>query len=187
MKNEMKKVIPIPDGTERIEVYSYASVDEKGPDYPNGDAGFMIDNLPDAPEKCVIELPAELLSDFKDMLSAGSDNDHDYHVGKFLKSAIHLVNDWQVGHEKVLFNENDLADWYLGHVEFVEKKEPKFYVRVDVDGEEQSVAMWQNSDGESGIAFDVFMRNEPAYTETDADNLVAGLTALNARKVKVEE
>lgn len=80
-----------------------------------------------------------------------------------------------------------LAEWYLGHVEFVPKKEPKFYVRVDVDGEEQSVAMWQNSDGESGIAFDVFMRNEPAYTETDADNLVAGLIALNARKVKVEE
>lgn len=47
--------------------------------------------------------------------------------------------------------------------------------------------MQQNSDGKNEISFDVFMRNEPAYTETDADNLVAGLIALNARKVKVEE
>ena len=37
------------------------------------------------------------------------------------------------------------------------------------------------------LALDVYMRNEPAYKEAEADRLVAGLTALNARKVKVED
>lgn len=181
MKNEMKKVIPIPDGTERIEVYSYASVDDKGPDYPNGDASFMVDYLPDVPDKRVIELPANLIN-----LLIEHKVKHPDHLIWFLKDFDYWL-ELSLRKEMGNFFYNDIADWYLGHFELVEKKEPKFYVRVDVDGEEQSVAMWQNSDGESGIAFDVFMRNEPAYTETDADNLVAGLIALNARKVKVEE
>lgn len=137
-------------------------------------------------EKRVIELPADVIE--------GVQNAKTYweNVAGFVLNVPSIVfpeirksiGEPHASYDKVA---DILGSWYFGNIEFVAKKEPKFYVRVDVDGEEQSVAMWQNSDGESGIAFDVFMRNEPAYTETDADNLVAGLIALNARKVKVEE
>lgn len=137
-------------------------------------------------DKRVIELPADVIE--------GAQNAKSYweNVAGFVLNTPSIVfpeirksiGEPHASYDKVA---DILGSWYFGNIEFVPKKESKFYVRVDVDGEEQSVAMWQNSDGESGIAFDVFMRNEPAYTETDADNLVAGLIALNARKVKVEE
>ncbi|NFA02972.1 hypothetical protein [Weissella cibaria] len=148
---------------------------------------FIIDELRDEYEKKrVIELPADVIE--------GIQNAKTYweNVAGFVLNAPSIVfpeirksiGEPHASYDKVA---DILGGWYFGNIEFAVKKEPEFYVRVDVDGEEQSVAMWQNSDGESGIAFDVFMRNEPAYTEAEADRLVAGLTALNARKVKAEE
>ncbi|MFL4498877.1 hypothetical protein [Weissella sp. MSCH1] len=183
------KIIDVPENADYITAHEQI----------NAGGSFLLQkynvvDLPDAPtvaknatvEKRVIELPADVIE--------GIQNAKTYweNVAGFVLNAPSIVfteirksiGEPHASYDKVA---DILGSWYFGNIEFVEKKEPKFYVRVDVDGEEQSVAMWQNSDGESGIAFDVFMRNEPAYTETDADNLVAGLTALNARKVKVEE
>lgn len=178
------KVVDVPDGAETLMFY-------KGFDDPW--KGVKIADLPDAPtvaenatvEKRVIELPAELLSDFKDMLSAGSDNDHDYHVGKFLKSAIHLVNDWQVGHEKVLFNENDLADWYLGHVEFVPKKEAKY--RYKLNGFDASIA--KNVVAGELFLMSGFNREHQTFTRSEIEKLASekGFKLSAFKEIEVED
>ena len=180
----VKKIVDVPDNATNVD-FKYVKATALS-DYMVGHQTLSVYKMPDAPENPVIELPADVIE--------GIQNAKTYweNVAGFVLNAPSIVfpeirksiGEPHASYDKVA---DILGSWYFGNNEFVPKKEPKFYVRVDVDGEEQSVAMWQNSDGESGIAFDVFMRNEPAYTETDADNLVAGLIALNARKVKVEE
>lgn len=191
------KIVDVPEGAEEFLFEAYKNEMLVG----KTQEGY-VSSLPDAPtvaenatvEKRVIELPADVIELLENVKEIGTPK---YFISSIVERRIDGVNIQDLLGDFVDLSKPDennwsnaqrlLMDWYLGHVEFVPKKEPKFYVRVDVDGEEQSVAMWQNSDGESGIAFDVFMRNEPDYTETDADNLVAGLTALNARKVKVDD
>lgn len=185
-----KYVIDLPEGVKFIVGKRYVMLSEKEllripvENLQEYIAPTVAENAP--VEKRVIELPADVIE--------GVQNAKIYweNVAGFVLNAPSIVfpeirksiDEPKASYDKVA---DILGSWYFGNIEFVPKKEPKFYVRVDVDGEEQSVAMWQNSDGESGIAFDVFMRNEPAYKEAEADRLVAGLTALNARKVKVEE
>ena len=185
----MKKIVDVPEGAEEFLFEAYENDMLVG----KTQEGY-VSSLPDAPaasenapKKRVIELPADVIEGVRNAKTHYCGN-----VADFVLNAPSVVfpeirkaiGEPNASYDKVA---DILGSWYFGNIEFVPKKEPEFYVRVDVDGEEQSVAMWQNSDGESGIAFDVFMRNEPAYTETDADNLVAGLIALNARKMRVEE
>lgn len=80
-----------------------------------------------------------------------------------------------------------LAEWYLGHVEFVPKKEQRFHVMTDFGTLDA-----RDEHGETLISFETlsFLKHHGHYyefSEAAADKLVAGLTALNARKVKVEE
>lgn len=194
MKNEMKKVIPIPDGTERIEVYSYASVDDKGSDYPNGDASFMVDDLPDAPEKRVIELPYDALAEFEalkqsktllGLLEAVYD--------RGLQMAIPLVSD--AAKQKII------GEYYSNHAEFVAKKEPRFVVETDSAYVEDYVFLGANVSylnvHNVGFINDLDDENitdgtfKAYFTESEADKIVADLGGenglLQARKVKVEE
>lgn len=186
-----KYVIDLPEGVKFIVGKGYVMFSEKEL------LRIPVENLQeyiaptvaeDAPvEKRVIELPADSIAWLERMKSNLETIDvYDLFNNVLADNSGSYVS-YQLNFNSETAALNTVAEWVLGHVEFLPKKEPKFYVRVDVDGEEQSVAMWQNSDGESGIAFDVFMRNEPTYKEAEADRLVAGLTALNARKVKVEE
>ena len=151
----------------------------------NGDK-WDVDNLPDAPnilesapEKRVIELPvndidslenakidATDVSDFIDMLFGT-----EYEEPRFPLSTMIEVN--------------IIADWYLHPklVEFVPKKEPKFYVEVDRGNDFRYVSFTTNE-----MVYPVsFTYNKRLMGEIEADELVAGLTALNARKVKVDE
>ena len=80
-----------------------------------------------------------------------------------------------------------LAEWYLGHVEFVPKKEQRFHVMTDFGTLDA-----RDEHGETLISFETlsFLKHHGHYyefSEADADKLVAGLSALKARKVKVEE
>lgn len=82
---------------------------------------------------------------------------------------------------------NTLAEWLLGHVEFVPKKEQMFYIMTDFGTLD---ALGEK--GETPNSFETlnFLKHHGHYyefTESKADELVAGLTALNARKVKVDE
>ncbi|TVV31768.1 hypothetical protein [Weissella cibaria] len=171
-----KKVIPIPDGTERIEVYRYVSVDEKGAGFPIGSSSYDVKDLPDAPEKRVFELPADMVAKVA-RLRKGFKNNIIGFVTSFNDQKFYNAFG---GKEKT---RTIMAEYFNGHVEFEPKKEPKFYVD-NVKGKHLTV------DEQYGDVYhypQAGVLNDYQYTEAEADKLVAGLTALNARKVKVED
>lgn len=186
----VKKIIDVPDDAETFYAEFY------------NDEGHVLDKAYDsaindleAPTvaenatvvKRVIELPTNVLEGVQKAKAHYSGNVADFVLNA--PSSVFPETRKSIGEPNASYDKvaDILGSWYFGNIEFVPKKEPEFYVRVGIKGKEQSVVMQQNSEGKNEISFDVFMRNEPAYTETDADNLVAGLIALNARKVKVEE
>ena len=188
-----KKIIDVPYSTDFIYV-NYGALTSTGGLTSFSSARYIPNELEDAPtvaenvtvEKRVIELPADVIE--------GVQNAKYYWenvIGFVLNTSsiifpeIHKsIGEPNASYDKVA---DILGSWYFGNIEFVPKKEPEFYVRVYIGGKEQSVVKWQNFDGENEISFDVFMRNEPTYKEAEADRLVSGLIALNARKVKVED
>ena len=85
-----------------------------------------VDTLPDvqtvsenAPKKRVIELPAEVL---KEVIRLKKDNT----LLRFLK----LVDNYAYGKLYEFANGSEFGDWYLGHTEFVPKKEPKYRYKL---------------------------------------------------------
>ena len=141
----------------------------------------------DAPvEKRVIELPADVIAELKTIKEDNGDDN--------LQGFMNDVNDddelWQ-DVEEVNFSgiptDALLGEWWLEHVEFVPKKEQMFYIMTDFGTLD---ALGEN--GETPNSFETlnFLKHHGHYyefTESKADELVAGLTALSARKVKVEE
>lgn len=178
-----KKIVEVPEGA-----VSVIFVPAVKANYANKVSYMLkhqvgVENLPDAPEKRVIELPADSIAwleriksnletiDVYDLLNNILDDDSwSYHAYQFnFNSETSALN--------------TVAEWLLGNVEFVPKKEPKFYVD-NVKGKHLMV------DEQYGDVYhypQVGVLNDYQYTEAEADKLVAGLTALNARKVKVEE
>lgn len=89
-----------------------------------------------------------------------------------------------------------LGSWYFGNVELIPAKEQKYMVEVDMHDEYGNLKrahVWQN---DKHGAFTPYMDDEKLpstyynyneFSEEQADKLASGLTALNARKVKVEE
>ena len=170
----------------------------------NGDK-WDVDNLPDAPnflesapKKRVIELPADLL----EKLTVEKENasgllgffDMDGHsaeimnwLGEFLPEPDNLEP------------ENIAADWYLDHVEFVPKKEPKFEVEVDLhdtSGNWQQGHIWQNDKhGEFTPYMDIdeppTYYNHKEFTEQEADEIIEKLGGedglIHPRKLEVNE
>lgn len=138
-------------------------------------------------EKRVIELPADSIAwlermksnletiDVYDLLNnVLDDNSGSYHAYQFnFNSETDALN--------------TLAEWLLGHVEFVPKKEQRFHVMTDFGTLDA-----RDEHGETLISFETlsFLKHHGHYyefSEADADKLVAGLSALKARKVKVKE
>ena len=137
-------------------------------------------------EKRVIELPDYVIVELE---TIKEDNGNDN-----LQGFMNDVNDddeiWQSVEQ---FNSSGMptdaliGEWWLEHVEFVPKKEHKFYVVTDfgtLDARDQ--------DGKNIISFEKlhFLNQHGHYYEftgETADELVDGLTALNARKVEVED
>ncbi|MGL5466052.1 MAG: hypothetical protein ACRDBE_04285 [Leuconostoc lactis] len=86
---------------------------------------------------------------------------------------------------------NVVAEWLLGNVEFVPKKEPKFYIRFvdvfDADGNDIYLASICNN------KFRITKHTDSAgmFTKEEADEIIADVSnlsvSLTARKVKVEE
>lgn len=177
------KVIEAPDDAEQL----YYNFDQARPEYLRW---VDVDTLPDAPEKRVIELPADLL----EKLTVEKENasgllgffDMDGHsaeimnwLGEFLPEPDNLEP------------ENIAADWYLDHVEFVPKKESKFYIRIldvfDTDGNELYLA----SMGNNQFRMTIYTDSAGMFTEDEADKIVADVSnsdvSLTARKVKVDD
>lgn len=133
-------------------------------------------------EKRVIELPADMIADL-------------YEYKRFRETFNLFIT--TVGNSIPYFKYGlrleDLADWYLHPklVEFVPKKEPKFYIRIfdvfDADGNDLYLA----SMGNNKFRMTIYTDSAGMFTEEEADKIIADVSnsdvSLTARKVKVEE
>lgn len=144
----------------------------------------------DAPvEKRVIELPADVIAELKTIKEDNGDDN----LQVFMNDVNNDDELWDRV-EEINFSgmptDAFLGEWWLEHVKFVPKKDPEFQVIADsvykpyferyvIKSEEGKIGFSHKTQSDDG-----FIRR---FTEAEADELVAGLSALNARKVKVEE
>jgi hypothetical protein len=108
----VKKIIEVPEGAAKI-IFAPDAEDEH-----IDELSFMlhhrvfIEDLPDAPEKRVVELPADVINQFE------TAKEQSLSVFDFLMYEFTVPND-------VIVTNNRLANWYLGHIDFVPKEENK--------------------------------------------------------------
>lgn len=142
-----------------------------------------VNDLPDAPvEKRVIEMPA-------DEIKLLVENKRGRSIFGFLHYLINetggpsliteLTDELEAANTSI--TQDVLAEWYLGHVEFVPKKEQLFYVVAEMIVDDNYVYK-----DESEILF-VNDGLATKFTEMEADEIVSGMDVLKARKVKVEK
>lgn len=173
----VKKIVDVPDNATTIAVL-------ENNDAVFGTLNISVSGLPDAPEKRVIELPAKLF-DYLLKIKKTHRGGISHFMSDVIKKRL-IIQDLDT--EDVLKDEM-LVDWYLHPelIDFVPKKERKFYVVTDfgtLDARDQ--------DGKNIISFEKlhFLKLHGHYyefTESTADKLVSGLTALNARKVEAKD
>lgn len=186
-----KYVLDLPEGVKFIVVKGYMMLSEKEL------LRIPVENLQeynaptvaeDAPvEKRVIELPDDVIG--------GVQNAKYYwkNVAGFVLNVPSIVfpeirksiGEPHASYDKVA---DILGSWYFGNIEFVAKKEPKFEVVVKIGTVTKKTLL---SDA-NYVVFYSDPEHAPSgyqylFSDEQADELVAGLTALNARKVKVEE
>ena len=138
-------------------------------------------------EKRVIELPANVIAELKTIKEDNGDDN--------LQGFMNDVNDddelWQDVDFSGIPTDTLLGEWWLGHVEFVPKNEPKFYIRIfdvfDVDGNDLYLA----SMGNNKFRMTIYTDSAGMFTEEEADKIIADVSnsdvSLTARKVKVDE
>ena len=181
----VKKIIDVPDNAD------YITADEQI------DAGgsfllqkYNVADLPDAPEKRVIELPDDVIEELKTIKEVNGHHN--------LQGFMNDVNDdseiWS-GVDELNYSGTPtdalLGEWWLEHVEFVPKKEPKFYIRVfdvfDADGNDLYLA----SMGNNKFRMTIYTDSAGMFTEDEADKIITDVSnsdvSLTVRKVKVEE
>lgn len=141
-------------------------------------------------DKRVIELPTNVIAVLK-MIKEDNGDDN-------LQGFMNDVNDddelWQYV-EEVNFSgiptDAILGEWWLEHVEFVPKNEPKFYIRIfdvfDANGND----LYLVSMGNNKFRMTIYTDSAGMFTEEEADKIIADVSnsdvSLTVRKVKVEE
>lgn len=141
-------------------------------------------------EKRVIELPADVIAELKNIKEDNGDDNLQW----FMNDVSDNDNLW-TGVDTLNYSgmptDALLGEWWLGHVEFVPKNEPKFYIRIfdvfDVDGNDLYLA----SMGNNKFRMTIYTDSAGMFTEEEADKIIADVSnsdvSLTARKVKVEE
>lgn len=186
-----KKIIEVPEGA--VNVIFEPAVTANYAD----EVSYMlkhqvsVENLPDAPDKRVIELPADSITWLERMKS----NLETIDVYDLLSDILD-DNSWSYHAYQFNFNSetsalNTIAEWLLGNVEFVPKKEPKFYIRFvdafDADGN----GLYLASIGNNKFRITKHTDSAGMFTKEEADKIIADVSNSNvyltARKVKVEE
>ena len=146
----VKKIIDVYNSAEFIDV-NYTGVTSTGELTTFSSTRYCVNELEDAPtvadnatvEKRVIELPADMIE--------GAQNAKSYweNVAGFVLNTPSIIfpeirksiGEPNASYDKIA---DILGSWYFGIIEFVPKKAPEFYVRVDIEGNEQSVVMQKN-------------------------------------------
>lgn len=181
------KIIELEEGTERIVVSEYASVDDKAIDYPNGDRDVLVESLPDAPKRPTIELPLDLIEEMESE-RANATGVYDF-LSNIQLSEIGISLDVDVKYSRIGETSNFVAMWYLGYADLVPKKEPKYLIKVTPDSSREYGFVDLDIQGNVIINYFDSLREATMrkFSEEEADRIVKGLSALNARKVQVEE
>lgn len=146
----------------------------------------------DAPvEKRVIELPADSIAWLERMKSNLETVDVYDLFNNVLADTSGSYVSYQLNFNSETAALNTVAEWVLGHVEFVPKKGPKFYIRVfdvfDADGNDLYLASMGNNE----FRMTIYTDSAGMFTEEEADKIIADVSnsdvSLTVRKVKVEE
>ena len=137
----VKKIVEVPEGAVSV-IFEPAVTDN----YAN-EVSYMlkhqvgVENLTDAPEKRVIELPDDSIAWLERMKSNLETIDVYDLLNNILDDDSWSYHAYQFNFNSETSALNTIAEWLLGNVEFVPKKEPKFYIRfVDVfDADEKAI------------------------------------------------
>ena len=97
--------------------------------------------------------------------------------------------DVDVKYSRIGETSNFIAMWYLGYADLVPKKEPKYLIKVTPDSSREYGFVDLDIQGNVIINYFDSLREATMrkFSEEEADRIVKGLSALNARKVQVEE
>lgn len=185
-----KKIVEVPEGAVNVIFVPTAKAN-----YAD-EVSYMlkhrvdVESLPDAPEKRVIELPADVIAELK---TIKEDNGNDN-----LQGFMNDVNDddelWS-GIDEINYSRTPtdalLGEWWLEHVEFVPKNESKFYIRFvdvfDADGND----FYLTSIGNNKFGMTIYTEYAEMFTEDEADNIIAIVSnsnvSITARKAEAEE
>ena len=142
-------------------------------------------------EKRVIELPADSIAWLERMKSNLETIDVYDLFNNVLADNSRSYVSYQLNFNSETAALNTVAEWVLGHVEFVPKKGPKFYIRVfdvfDADGNDLYLASMGNNE----FRMTIYTDSAGMFTEEEADKIIADVSnsdvSLTVRKVKVEE
>lgn len=186
----VKKIVEVPEGA--VNIIFAPAVKANYAD----EVSYMlkhqvnVESLPDAPEKHVIELPADLIAELK---TIKEDNGNDN-----LQGFMNDVNDDEELYQGIEgFSRSGmptdvlLGEWWLEYVEFVPMKEPKFYIRfVDVFSAGGN-DLYLTLIGNNKFGMTIYTDRAGIFTEEEADKIIADVSnsdvSLTARKAKVEE
>ena len=181
-----KKIIDVPDNAD------YITADEQI------DAGgsfllqkYNVADLPDAPEKRVIELPADSIAWLERMKSSIKTVD----VYDLLDNVLDDTSWSYVSYLRNFNSEtvalNTVAEWALGHVEFVPKNESKFRIRFFDVFSAGGNDLYLTPIGNNKFGMTIYTDLAGVYTEEVADKIIADVSNSNvyltARKAEVEE
>lgn len=186
----VKKIVEVPEGAVNV-IFEPAVTDN----YAN-EVSYMlkhrvgVENLPDAPEKHVIELPADSIAWLERMKSNLETIDVYDLLNNILDDDSWSYHAYQFNFNSETSALNMVAEWLLGHVEFVPKNESKFRIRfVDVFSAGGN-DLYLTSIGNNKFGMTIYTNLAGTFTEEEADKIIADVSNSNvyvtARKVKVE-
>lgn len=186
----VKKIVEVPEGAVSV-IFEPAVTDNYA-----DEVSYMlkhqvgVENLPDAQEKRVIELPTEAIAELKTIKEVNGNHNlqgfmNDVNDDSKLWSGVDELNYSGIPTDALL------GEWWLEHVEFVPKNESKFRIRfVDVFSAGGN-DLYLTLIGNNKFGMTIYTNLAGAFTEEEADKLIADVSnsnvSLTARKVKVEE
>lgn len=184
-----KKIVEVPEGA--VSVIFAPAVKANYAD----EVSYMIkhqvgvENLPDVPEKCVIELPADVIAELKTIKEVNGDHNlqgfmNDVNDDSEIWSGVDELNYYGTPTDALL------GEWWLEHIEFVTKNESKFRIRfVDIFSASGN-DLYLTSIGNNKFGMTIYTSLSGVFTEDEADKIIADVSnsniSLTALKVKVE-
>ena len=179
-----KKIIDVPISADGLEI-TYTALTSTGDMTRFNTVAYSLDELEDAPKRPTIELPLDLIKEMESE-KAKATGVYDF-LSNIQLSEIGITLDVDVKYSRIGETSNFIAMWYLGYADLVPKKEPEYLIKVTPDSSREYGFVDLDIQGNIIINYFDSLREATMrkFSEEEADKLVAGLTALNARKVKV--